>query len=291
MNIAERTEHKRATKNEQDLDEQDFLQDLPIKNLLLGGVQLEEKKFLGEGAFGGVYRAVYNGVACAIKQQSFQQDQDYYLSQYTVQDFHRECLLHSKLRHPNIVKMYGVCYHSERPDQPMKVMELVEGGTLALLLNHHHVIPMYVKLSLLQDVSRGLSYLHFCRPPIMHHHINTDIILLTSTLTAKIGSFTFAQEEKGHTHGLSFDVFLFGYIVCRMVTQLSLDHLYQYMVDPYTNKLFVAYNTEPRELYLDCMGKGPLKQLAVRCLDDDYVKRPTVLHVCERIDQMLQGEF
>jgi len=59
----------------------------------------------------------------------------------------------------------------------------------------------------------------------------------------------------------------------------------------YTDKLFVTYNTEPRELYLNCMSQGPLKQLAIRCLEDDHVKRPSILHVCERIDQMLQGKL
>ena len=195
---------------------------------------------------------------------------------------------YSKLHHPNIVKMYGVCYHS---DQPLKVMELVSGGTLALLLSNHHTIPIYVKLSILQDVSRGLHYLHFHSPPIVHHHINTDIILLMPTLSAKIGSFTFAQDEAAHIHGTSFDVFLFGYIVCRVMTQLSLDHLYQYMVDPYTNKLCVTYNIEPCQLYLGCMNEGPLKQLAVRCLDDDHMKRPSILHIYERIDQLRTGEL
>jgi len=197
MSATKCTEFKRvasAAENEQDLLTK-------LKYLMLVGVH-EEHIFIGEGAFGGVYRAVYGGVACAVKRQSFEQD----FCLYTIQDFHQECLLHSKLHHPNVVKMYGVCYHG---DQPMKVMELVNGGTLSLLLRYHHTIPMYVKLSLLQDVSRGLRYLHFSTPPIMHHHINTDIILLTSTLTAKIGSFTFAKEGAGHRHGLSFDVFLF----------------------------------------------------------------------------------
>jgi len=271
-----------------------------LKHLLLDGVEFGKNsgKFLGEGAFGKVYRAKYGGVACAIKQQNFIFDiepRDYV---YTIQNFQRECLLHSKLHHPNIVKMYGVCYHSENPDQPMKVMELVEGGTLARLLDHH--IPLYVKLSILQDVSRGLHYLHAHSPPIVLRLLNTDTILLT--LTAKIGGFTFTEEVDPHMekfshqtdpksllHGPSFDMFLFGYVVCLVVTQLSLGHPYKYVVDPYTNKLFVAYDIEPQQRYLDIMSQGSLKQLAVRCLDDDNVKRPSIIHVCEGIDEILNG--
>jgi len=170
---------------------------LRIEHLVINGVQFNNIKFLGEGTFGAVYRAVYGGVECAIKRQDFDQNFGYV---YTVQDFERECLLHCKLHHPNVVKMYarmyGVCYHSEKPDQPIKVMELLSGGTLLSLLSSHYTIPMYVKLSILQDVSKGVHYLHTHKPPIMHRLLNIDTILLTSTLTAKIGSFTYSQEAR-----------------------------------------------------------------------------------------------
>ena len=246
-----------------------------------------ESTFLGEGAFGEVYKAMYGGLRCAVKLQDFEQE----FCVYTIQEFQQECLLHSKLHHPNVVKMYGVCYHSDSLDKPMKVMEFVDGGTLSLFLCRHHTIPTYVKLSILQDVSTGLHYLHSQNPPIVHCHINTDIILLTSTLTAKIGSFTFAQEEGGgHINGPSFDVYLLGYIVCRVVTQLTFGHLYQYIVDPHSDRLCVACNFEPRQRYLSAMSEGPLKQLAVRCLHND-VKRPSILHVCEVIDEMIKGQL
>ena len=48
---------------------------------------------------------------------------------------------------------------------------------------------MYVKLSILQDISRGLCYLHARNPPIVHQALYSDNILLTKDLTAKIGDF------------------------------------------------------------------------------------------------------
>ena len=100
MSTIERTESSRESQRESAENKQDS----PIKHLLLDGVQFEVQKFLGEGAFGGVYRAVYGGVACAIKQQSF--EQDFYV--YTVQDFQRECLLHSKLVLGDISILYRI---------------------------------------------------------------------------------------------------------------------------------------------------------------------------------------
>jgi len=308
------------TDDENSLEDSEALPlDFSFSHLLLDGVEFDKSEYVGTGAFGSVHRAAYGGVACALKQQGF--GTRFYgkscqslICMYTIQDFQHECLLHSKLHHPNIVKMYGVCYHSERPSQPIKVMELVEGGTLSTLLSTHHAIPMYVKLSILQDVSRGLQYLYTHNPPIIHCHINPQVIMLTTTLTAKIGSFTFAQEvvpkvEKvcksnkqvpvflqesdnlSVSHGFSFDVYLFGGVICRVVTQVGYGSLYQYTTDPDTGKLLVVCDFTHVQQYIDHLSPGPLKQLVIQCLDDDPVERPSISHVCERIDTILKGEL
>ena len=299
---AERTESELAA------EIAEYEHDASIRHLRLNGVQFNEKTFLGEGAFGVVYRAVYGGVSCAIKQQDFDHDSNY-VTVYTIKDFQQECLLHGKLHHPNIVKMYGVCYHGDRPDQPMKVMEFVDGGTLSSLLSNHHTIPIYVKLSILQDVSRGLHYLHTHNPPIIHFNITPSIVMLTSTLTAKIASFTYAQEVIGSylqnisvsyqteplvpvAYGLPFDVFLLGCVICKVVTQnKGLDSLYEHVADLNTGKSFIVYNYKRHQQYLDIMSKYPLEQLTIRCLDDNPSKRPSISYVCTEIDQMLKGEL
>ena len=53
---------------------------------------------------------------------------------------------------------------------------------------------MYIKLSILQDVSRGLCYLHAQNPPIVHQALYSDNILLTKGLVAKIGDFKTGAE-------------------------------------------------------------------------------------------------
>jgi len=224
-----------------------------IKHLILASASVEfeasqrfdknRSEFLGNGAFSVVYRVKYGGTSCAAKQQVFRKN----LTDcgYTIQDFQQECLIHSKLNYSNIVKMYGVCYHSGSPDHPIKIMELAEGGTLSSLVSRYQNIPMYVKLSILQDVSRGLHYLHSRSPPIVHCHIGSNVILLTTSLTAKIGSFTFSKEVDPCTesglgmntspilyNGISLDVFSFGYVVCRVVAQQFFGRLYQYINRP-----------------------------------------------------------
>ena len=130
-----------------------------MRHLTLTGVKLNTRDGvpLGQGAFGTVYKAHYNGAPCAAKRVDPIKLRKYLGKQYFIQ----ECLLHSRLKHKNIVKMLGV-YMNDESEWPVLVMELMEYGTLAQLsLNDEELfIPMYVKLSILQDVSEGLGYLH-----------------------------------------------------------------------------------------------------------------------------------
>jgi len=39
------------------------------------------------------------------------------------------------------------------------------------------------------------------------------------------------------------------------------------------------------------MTKGPLKDIAIKCLDDNPKKRPLMSSVCENIDSILIGKY
>ena len=81
--------------------------------------------------------------------------------------------------------MLGVCYLSEQVVLPVLVMELMD-CSLKKMLDRCHNIPMYNKLSILKDVSNGLLYLHSLNPPLMHRDLDTNNIVLTKNLVAKI---------------------------------------------------------------------------------------------------------
>ena len=153
-----------------------------------------------------------------------------------------ECLQHCKLHHPNIVKALGVFYSTRQAILPVLVMELMECNLTKLLEKAHNIL-MYIKLSILQDVSRGLYYLHAQNPPIVHQALYSDNILLTKGLIAKIGDFKTGEEtvsdrallsvqQKRDTNGflpdpvriLEYDVplnvFSFGCVVCHVITQI-----------------------------------------------------------------------
>ena len=260
------------------------------------------RNLVSDGCFGLVYRVPYDGVTCAAKQQSFDD-----INAYKLRQFQQECLLHSKLHHPNIVRMLGVCYHGNNINQPIKIMELLELNFLSVVCT----VPMYVKLTLIQDISRGLHYLHTRNPPIVHACLTVDVILLTANLVAKIGGFTFSIEmipeinklQKQKTHsignvmfesslyfGLPFDIFSIGCLICEIITEQT---FYMHNTDHAIGRSFTVHAvTFDRYAYFINMIKDTsLKQLVTDCTNNNPDLRPSASHISKIISKKIEGEF
>ena len=284
-----------------------------VKHSVITGVKFTNRE-LGQGAYGRVFVVDYNGVTCAAKEihhiliESATAEQRSRIKQ----DFLRECLLHSKLHHPNTVKMLGVYYPNDQAILPVLVMELMECN-LTQLLEKYQNIPMYVKLSILQDVSKAISYLHTLNPPMMHCNLNSDNILLTTNLVAKVCDFGVTEEVSplssdrltkvpGTVHfvppetlvddphyGLPLDVFSFGCVVCHVITQQWPKPRPPTVPDQVTSFLEVLTEAGRRQHYIGQISEGSLKQLVVTCLDDDQERRPPISVVSERITSIITG--
>ena len=99
----------------------------------------------------------------------------------------QECQLMSDLRHPNITQFLGVCF-LPNCQLPVLVMERLEGN-LDDLLETVSNIPLALKRSILEDVARGLLYLHTHDRQIIHRDLTAKNVLLTSSLVAKVTDF------------------------------------------------------------------------------------------------------
>ena len=150
---------------------------------------------VGAGAFGKVFGISYNGAPCVGKSlhnillgrgkyEAVHRDQ----STPLLAKFVKECVLHSKLRHPNVVQFLGVEYGVNIPVDLVLIMERMDKN-LDSCLEAHPNIPLPIKLSVLRDVSAGLMYLHSFAPPIIHGDLTTTNILLTQDWRAKIADF------------------------------------------------------------------------------------------------------
>ena len=206
--------------------------------------------------------------------------------------------------------MLGVYYPNDQAVLPVLVMELME-CSLTQLLDRYHNIPMYVKLSILQDVSRAICYLHTLNPPLMHRDLTSNNILFTTSLVAKVcdfgtikvvsplssdrmtqgpGTIHFMPPESfgdDPHYGLSLDVFSFGCVVCHVITQEWPTPSFTF--DPVTRKVVALSAVERRQHYIDQISGRPLKQLVITCLDNDQERRPPISLVSERITSIITG--
>ena len=163
----------------------------------------------------------------------------------------QECQLMSNLRHPNITLFLGVCF-LPNCQLPVLLMERLD-GSLDDLLETVPNIPVALKRSILEDVSRGLLYLHKHTPQIIHRDLTAKNVLLTSYFVAKItdlgnsrivnlqpgqlartlsrlpGTLVYMPPEAlsaSSRYGPSLDVFSFGHLALFTLLQVNPYYLY-----------------------------------------------------------------
>ena len=83
----------------------------------------------------------------------------------------------NKLRHPNIVQLIDV-YHGEGGKGDIAMVMQSLQYDFYQFLNQTSNIKLSTKLSILQDVTYGLVYLHEYNPPILHRGLTVQNVLL-----------------------------------------------------------------------------------------------------------------
>ena len=148
---------------------------------------------LGESSFAKVYRGEYNGQPCAVK--FLKQDKvEKELSPDLWSTSGIEVL--SKVQHTNVVKMYGICFdpHKDRAALSI-VMELCDESLSDFIGRFKgKTFPTVKKLPILQDIARGMVYLH--GQNIVHGDLRSSNVLLCHSeeqTVAKIADFDMAR--------------------------------------------------------------------------------------------------
>ena len=136
---------------------------------------------LGHGPYGKVFTVEFSGSFCAAKEihpSLLQNIESEERMQKLKNDFIKECYHCSNLIHPNIVQCLGVYYPTEH-SFPVRVSELMD-MSLPIYMERSN-ISYLIRISILNDVARGLSFLHTLNPPIPHCDLFPNNILLKYT--------------------------------------------------------------------------------------------------------------
>ena len=149
---------------------------------------------LGRGAYGKVYSIQYHGKTYAAKEihPILLEGVNPVDREAMKIKFIKECHFCSTIHHSNIVEFVGV-YYPNQSDMPIMVMELMETSLVSFVKKNKSNIAIKVKLSILFDVSCGLTFLHTRVPPVIHRNISPNNVMLTSKLVAKIGGMGVAK--------------------------------------------------------------------------------------------------
>ena len=166
-------------------------QSASFSGLLIDGVT-PTGTVLGRGSYGQVLEVDWHGTICAAKNvhDIFLEGVSEAESRRVISDFERECQTWSQLRHPNVVQLLGV-YFKKGSSSPILVLEKMD-CTLSGYLDRHskEAFPILHKVSVLRQVAQALSYLHNKNPPLVHHDLSTNNILLCEwSLQPKISDF------------------------------------------------------------------------------------------------------
>jgi len=148
----------------------------------------EKNDLLGRGSFGSVYKGKLHGKEVAVK---LFHDQN--LGDDVLGDLVNETKILSKLHHPNVLLLIGVCVE---PGNIAIVTELMSGGSLHTILHGREVKPpLERRLRFAVDACLGLAYLHRESNTVLHRDLKPLNLLVDCNGTLKVADFGISQMK------------------------------------------------------------------------------------------------
>ena len=292
-------------------------------------VQILKDEILGIGSYGKVCRAKCDDLLCAAKlihetlfdptaQQLIAPQREHRLP---MRRFEQECEFLSTIRHPNIVQYLGI-YRDPDTGLPALLMELMDDSLTHFLESSPQPIPYYIQVNICHDITLALSFLH--SNGIVHRDLSSNNVLLIGNVRAKVTDFGMASlgDQNPRAIQLTFtmcpgtdvymppeavkdkpeytekiDCFSFGVIAVQIVTRQFPkpgDHRKEIQCNqsglPPIVEVLVP-ELERRQNHISEIDPNhPLKRVALDCLKDRDVERPSAQQLCERIAALKEDQ-
>ncbi|KAI3757651.1 hypothetical protein L6452_05194 [Arctium lappa] len=192
---------------------------------------------IGEGRCGSVYKGILRHVRVAIKMLPS-------LGSQGEAEFEREAEVLSRMRHPNLVMLIGVC-----PEIRSLIYEYLENGSLEDRIASRGTtppLPWQTRIRISSEICSALIFLHGSKPQILHGNLKLTNVLLDSNCVSKlsdlgINRLIFCKDQTSSTsfyHNIepevsaymepellesgklaaSSDVYSFGVVLLRILT-------------------------------------------------------------------------
>ena len=282
-------------------------------------VQLFKHQILGIGSYGKVCKAECDGLVCAaklmhetlfdptIKVDSALQKEH----RQPMRRFEQECDFLSAVRHPNIVQYLGV-YQDPDTYFPVILMELMDDSLTRYLESSTRPIPYHIQIDISHDIALALVFLH--SNGIVHRDLSSNNVLLIGNMRAKVTDFGMARlgELNPKATHLTFtmcpgtdvymppeavkdkpvytekiDCFSFGVLAVQVMTRLFPqpgDRRKEIEIEHVGLVEKRICERERRQSHIRKIEKShPLLVIALKCLNDKYIDRPSAHELCTEI--------
>ncbi|KAJ0628960.1 putative protein kinase RLK-Pelle-CrRLK1L-1 family [Helianthus annuus] len=286
---------------------------IPLEEITLATNHFNvEKNYIGDGAFGKVYRG----------EVSHSKGRSMTAIKRIDPKFLKKIRILSCYRHENIVSLLGFCYQG---DEMILVYEHVSRGSLDRYLDSPH-LTWSQRLKICLDAAKGLRYLHDQRgrhQKLIHYVVKSASILLDDQWNAKVSDVglsrmgpaneqnsvivTVAESNPGYcdpqyamTHTLtkksdvySFGVVLFEVLCGRLCYTLdSKDHVKEILVTTWIksyeqNKLNDIIFKDPTIQPLEQSTLDIFSDIAYQCLKESHEDRPKMAEVVAELERSL----
>ena len=295
------------------------------KKFQFKGIRLLRDEFLGIGAYGKVCKAECDDLLCAAKlmhETLFNPTAEQLLApqreqRLPIKRFEQECEFLSTIKHPNIVQYLGLC-EDPYTHLPVLLMELMDDSLTHFLESSPQPLPYHIEVNICHDITLALSFLH--SNDIIHRDLSSNNVLMISNVRAKVSDFGMARLgdiSLQSTQHLTFtmcpgtdvymppeavkdkpvytekiDCFSFGVIALQIMTRRfpkpgdrrkKLEIEYVGLVEKR------ILESERRQNHISKVDPNhPLLPVALNCLKDNYVERPSAQETCKKVAALKQ---
>lgn len=262
-------------------------------------VDLSEIKYgnvIGRGTFGEVFKGTWRGAIVAVKKLNSSQ-----MSEEFVKEYEREVYLMRTLRAPNILQFLGSTFN---PPDICIIMEYMSRGSLYSILHDDTcALEWPLLLHMLADTAKGMTYLHTCKPPVIHRDLKSHNLLVDEFWRVKVSDFglstVFEQTDQTMAaygtpcwtapevlrslhYTVKADVYSFAIVMWECVTR----------ADPYENmlpyKVIYAVGNKGLRPQVPAWVPQQYANLMRSCWDDDMDMRPEFPAILDEIEEMSQ---
>ncbi|CAL2262299.1 unnamed protein product [Prunus armeniaca] len=280
----------------------------------------DSAKELGDGGFGTVYHGnVRDGRAVAVKRL-------YENNCKRVEQFMNEIEILARLRHQNLVLLYGCTSRHSR--ELLLVYEYIPNGTLAEHLHGERAkpgaLPWLTRMNIAIETASALSYLH--ASDIIHRDVKTTNILLDNNFCVKVADFGlsrlfptdvthistapqgtpgYVDPEYNQCYQLTSksDVYSFGVVMIELISSLPAVDITRHRHEINLSNMAInkIQNHALHELVDTCLGFESdyrirkmiiaVAELAFRCLQSDKDVRPPMPDVLDELKRIQSKDF